>query len=129
MRLLLKALKRGEPIGLLPDQVPQQGEGVWADFFGKHAYTMTLPAKLQQLSGARIILAYSERMPFGRGYRILFSSFDGELTGTPVQQAEAINHAMERLIADCPAQYVWSYNRYKTPTGVAAFHASGGAKD
>jgi KDO2-lipid IV(A) lauroyltransferase len=118
VRILLKALKNGQAIGLLPDQVPQNGEGVWADFFGKPAYTMTLPAKLQQMSGAPIILAYAERLSWGRGYAIHFVPFEGELGQTPEQQARAINAAMEKLIARCPAQYIWSYNRYKTPPGV-----------
>ena len=118
VRILLKALKNGQAIGLLPDQVPQNGEGVWADFFGKPAYTMTLPAKLQQMSGAPIILAYAERLSWGRGYAIHFVAFEGELGETPEQQARAINAAMEKLIARCPAQYIWSYNRYKTPPGV-----------
>jgi len=118
VRILLKALKNGHAIGLLPDQVPQNGEGVWADFFGKPAYTMTLPAKLQQMSGAPIILAYAERLSWGRGYAIHFVAFEGELGETPEQQARAINAAMEKLIARCPAQYIWSYNRYKTPPGV-----------
>lgn len=118
VRILLKALKNGQAIGLLPDQVPQNGEGVWADFFGKPAYTMTLPAKLQQMSGAPIILAYAERLSWGRGYAIHFVPFKGELGDTPEQQARAINAAMEKLIARCPAQYIWSYNRYKTPRGV-----------
>ncbi|RAM63492.1 lipid A biosynthesis acyltransferase [Herbaspirillum rubrisubalbicans] len=118
VRILLKALKNGQAIGLLPDQVPQNGEGVWADFFGKPAYTMTLPAKLQQMSGAPIILAYAERLSWGRGYAIHFVPFEGALGDTPEQQARAINTAMEKLIARCPAQYIWSYNRYKTPRGV-----------
>lgn len=118
VRILLKALKNGQAIGLLPDQVPQNGEGVWANFFGKPAYTMTLPAKLQQMSGAPIILAYAERLSWGRGYAIHFVAFEGELGETPEQQARAINAAMEKLIARCPAQYIWSYNRYKTPPGV-----------
>ncbi|MGE5651063.1 lysophospholipid acyltransferase family protein [Noviherbaspirillum sp. UKPF54] len=119
VRTLLKTLRSGGPIGVLPDQVPQNGEGVWADFFGKPAYTMTLPAKMQQMSGAPIILVYAERLPFGRGYLIRFVPFDEPLGDTPQQQARAINAAMERLIARCPAQYFWSYNRYKTPPGVA----------
>lgn len=118
VRILLKALKNGQAIGLLPDQVPQNGEGVWANFFGKPAYTMTLPAKLQQMSGAPIILAYAERLSWGRGYAIHFVAFEGELGETPEQQARAINAAMEKLIVRCPAQYIWSYNRYKTPPGV-----------
>lgn len=127
VRALLKVLKKGGAIGLLPDQVPQHGEGVWANFFGKPAYTMTLPGKLQQMTGAIIILTYAERRPNGRGYLIRFVPFERDLGVTPEQQASAINAAMEQLIARCPAQYFWSYNRYKTPHGAAVpTHQPGG---
>ncbi len=119
VRTLLKALKGGRSIGLLPDQVPQQGEGVWADFYGKPAYTMTLPAKMAQMTGARMVLTYAERLPKGAGFVARFVPFDETLEGTPEQQAAAINREMERLIAACPAQYFWSYNRYKAPAGAA----------
>jgi KDO2-lipid IV(A) lauroyltransferase len=120
VRRLAKALKQGEAIGLLPDQVPQHGEGVWADFFGRPAYTMTLSAKLQRMTGAPIILSYAERLPHGAGFVIRFAPFEETLGDSAEQQARAINLAMEKLIARCPAQYLWSYNRYKTPGGVAA---------
>lgn len=124
VRQMLKALKKGAPVGLLPDQVPQQGEGVWADFFGRPAYTMTLSSKLHAMTGAPVILTYAERLSRGRGYVIRFARFESlttrALSGSPERQAEAINHAMEKLISYCPAQYFWSYNRYKTPAGVAA---------
>ncbi|MGJ7918348.1 lysophospholipid acyltransferase family protein [Massilia sp. LXY-6] len=120
VRMLVKALRGGQPVGVLPDQVPQEGEGVWAPFFGRPAYTMTLPAKLAQLGKADILLTYAERLPHGRGYVIRFVPFEGELSGTPAEQAGAINRAMEQLIARCPSQYFWSYNRYKRPQGVAA---------
>lgn len=117
VRMLAKRLKQGMAIGLLPDQVPQQGEGVWADFFGKPAYTMTLPAKLHRMTGAPLLLTYAERLPKGRGFSIRFARFDGTLEGGAEQQARAINAAMESLIARAPGQYLWSYNRYKTPPG------------
>jgi len=120
VRILAKTLKSGQPIGLLPDQVPQEGEGVWAPWFGRSAYTMTLPAKLAQLGKADILLVYAERLPKGRGYVVRFVPFDGDLSGTPAEQAASINRAMEVLIVRCPAQYFWSYNRYKQPEGVAA---------
>lgn len=120
VRTLLKTLRKGGAIGLLPDQVPQNGEGVWAEFFGKAAYTMTLPAKLHQMTGAPIILSYAERLPKGTGFLIRFVRFESELSGGAEQQARTINSEMERLIARCPAQYLWSYNRYKVPSGVAA---------
>ena len=116
VRALLKVLKQGGSIGLLPDQVPQQGEGVWADFFGKPAYTMSLPAKLQRMTGATVILAYAERLPRGAGYVLHFMPFEQTLGDAPEQQ---INASMEQLIARCPAQYFWSYNRYKTPAGIS----------
>jgi KDO2-lipid IV(A) lauroyltransferase len=121
---MLKALKKGEAVGLLPDQVPQQGEGVWADFFGRPAYTMTMSSKLHNMTGAPIILAYAERLSFGRGYVVHFIPFCELISqmpdGSVEQQARAINSAMEKLIAHCPAQYIWSYNRYKTPANVSA---------
>jgi Kdo2-lipid IVA lauroyltransferase/acyltransferase len=116
VRSLLKTLRRGGAVGLLPDQVPQQGEGVWADFFGKPAYTMTLPARLQQLSGAPVLVAYGLRVR--GGFRVRIARLEGALDGSPHQQARAVNAAMERLIAHCPEQYLWSYNRYKVPAGV-----------
>lgn len=119
VRLLLKALKRNETVGVLPDQVPQQGEGVWAEFFGRPAYTMTLPTRLQQLSGAPIIVVYAERRPRGQGYLLHFVECGQLPAGDPQQQARAINAAMEAVIARCPAQYLWSYQRYKIPAGVA----------
>ncbi|MES2933264.1 MAG: lysophospholipid acyltransferase family protein [Pseudomonadota bacterium] len=119
VRTLAKTLKKGLPIGLLPDQVPQDGEGVWADFFGKPAYTMTLPTKLQQMTGAILILSYAERVAGGQGYVVRFAAFEENLGDSAQQQAAAVNRGMEKLIGQCPAQYFWSYNRYKTPPGVA----------
>lgn len=120
VRMLVKALKGGQPVGVLPDQVPQEGEGVWAPFFGRSAYTMTLPAKLAQLGRADILLVYAERLPRGRGYAIRFVPFEGSMDGDAAAQAASINRAMEQLIALCPSQYFWSYNRYKKPQGIAA---------
>ena len=126
VRILAKCLKRGEPVGVLPDQVPQEGEGVWAPFFGRPAYSMTLPSKLAQLGHAAIILVYAERRPGGRGFIVRFVPFEGDLSGTAAEQAGTINRAMEQLIARAPAQYFWSYNRYKHPDGVAAPTTGGG---
>lgn len=128
VRMLLKALKGGGAVGLLPDQVPQHGEGVWAPFFDTPAYTMTLPAKLQQMTGAAIILSYAERLPAGRGFVVRFVPCEPLQATTPEGQARAINAAMEALIARCPSQYFWSYNRFKIPNGMAPPTAPGPAE-
>lgn len=112
VRMLYKALQRGEAVGLLPDQAPGVGEGVWADFFGRPAYTMTLVARLQKSTGAAVIMAFAERLPRGAGYHL-------HLQQVPVSGLDetALNHAIEAVVRTCPAQYLWSYNRYKVPAG------------
>jgi KDO2-lipid IV(A) lauroyltransferase len=115
VRLLFKALKRGEAIGLLPDQVPSQGEGEWVDFFSRPAYTMTLSGRLAESSGAAVLLVYAERLPHGAGYKLRFEPLQLDFSKSVPQQ---INMALERVIAISPAQYLWSYNRYKVPPGV-----------
>lgn len=114
VRVLFKALKRGEAIGLLPDQVPSQGEGEWVDFFARPAYTMTLSGRLAQASGATVLLAFAERLPHGAGYALRFEPLPLDFSKPVPQQ---INTALERVIAISPAQYLWSYNRYKIPQG------------
>jgi KDO2-lipid IV(A) lauroyltransferase len=115
VRRLLKALRRGEAVGLLPDQVPGNGEGTWAPFFGQPAYTMTLVGRLVEATGAAVILAYAERLSGGRGYVLRLSAPDEPLTGEG--SAAALNRAIENLVRECPQQYLWSYNRYKMPAG------------
>ncbi len=120
VRLMLRALRSRQIVGLLPDQVPSRGEGVWAPFFGRPAFTMTLPARLACTHDALVVLVYAQRLPRGAGYRIHWEPLPGALSGEPGADAARINHAMEQLILRCPEQYLWSYNRYKTPPGVAA---------
>jgi KDO2-lipid IV(A) lauroyltransferase len=117
VRLLYKALKRGETIGLLPDQVPSRGEGEWANFFGRPAYTMTLVGRLVESSGATILLASVERLPAGAGYVIRFTPME-IVPGLPF--TAQMNAALESVVRACPAQYLWSYNRYKIPAGIEA---------
>jgi KDO2-lipid IV(A) lauroyltransferase len=112
VRMLYKALSRGEAVGLLPDQAPGVGEGVWADFFGRPAYTMTLVTRLQRASGAAVIMAFAERLAAGLGYRLHLE----ELPAQDLDEA-ALNRAVEAQVRRCPEQYLWSYNRYKTPAG------------
>ncbi|OFZ68778.1 MAG: lipid A biosynthesis lauroyl acyltransferase [Betaproteobacteria bacterium RBG_16_58_11] len=120
VKKLLAALKQGQAIGALPDQAPSLGEGVWADFFGRPAYTMTLIARLQQKTGATIIFFYAERLSWGRGFVIRYLPPIAPLSEDPEQAARQINAAVEAIVRACPAQYLWSYNRYKAVRGEGA---------
>jgi Kdo2-lipid IVA lauroyltransferase/acyltransferase len=119
VRDMIKALRRGEAVGLLPDQVPPDGLGQWVPFFGRDAYTMTLAARLAQQTGALPLLVWSERLPWGRGYRLHFRDFLQPIGPELAPALLQINQEMERLIRECPQQYLWSYARYKQPKAEA----------
>jgi KDO2-lipid IV(A) lauroyltransferase len=115
VRELMAALKRGEAVGFLPDQVPGEGEGDWAEFFGRPAYTMTLAAKLAGRGEFDVYLLYARRLPRGRGYVIVVRRLPERLAGeSPTRR---LNRAIEALVRECPGQYLWGYNRYKAPSG------------
>lgn len=109
VRSLLKTLRAGQAVGILPDQVPDLGDGVWATYFDEPAYTMTLVSKLTEATNATVLLAYGERLPWGRGYVIHIEPLN---TGTTPQD---INNAIEHLVRKKPEQYLWSYRRFKQP--------------
>lgn len=124
VRQMIKALRQGQAVGLLPDQVPPQGQGVWVPFFGQSAYTMTLAARLAQQTGATVLVGWGERLSWGRGFRLHVQAlFGSPVDGVPMpilsdQLEEActqINQAMERVILQQPTQYLWGYGRYKQP--------------
>ena len=119
VRGLIRVLRAGGYTGVLPDQVPPQGQGVWAPFFGRPAYTMTLVARLATQSGARVFLGVCERLPGGRGYVIRLEPFDGtaltDRKAAPEAAASAMNEGIARLITSLPGQFLWGYARFKQP--------------
>ena len=124
---MMRALRRGEAVGLLPDQVPPDGMGVWAPFFGQPAYTMTLATRLVQQTGAALLMIWAERLPGGRGFVLRVAPPAQPLPSTAADDAAlqlacatALNREMERLVRQCPNQYLWGYHRYKQPRRVHA---------
>jgi Kdo2-lipid IVA lauroyltransferase/acyltransferase len=109
VRRLLRALKHGEAVGILPDQVPDEGDGVVANYFGQPAYTMTLVSKLTEATEAALLLAYGERLSWGRGYNIHIEPLTGDAS------PQNINDNIEQLVRKKPEQYLWSYRRFKLP--------------
>ena len=131
VRQMIRALRRGEAVGLLPDQVPPDGMGVWAPFFGQPAYTITLASRLVQQTGAAWLLIWAERLPAGQGWVVRVSPPAQALplaaaddAALQLACATALNREMEQLIAQCPAQYLWGYHRYKQPRRVQAAGAA-----
>lgn len=121
VRALRQALERGEVAGLLPDQTPKGSGGVFAPFFGHPAYTMRLLPNLAQRARSPVVLAFCERLPRGRGFRV-HSVAAGEdiYSDDPAVAAGELNRCVETLVRRCPEQYLWSYRRFaRRPKGMA----------
>jgi len=118
VRALVKHLHAGGFTAILPDQVPPEGQGVWAAFFGRPVYTMTLLPKLAQQTGATVLLAWCERLDAGRYvFHVLPPSLQAlNKSDTSLEQAALlVNQAIERMVLSRPDQYLWGYARDKQP--------------
>ncbi len=114
VRALYKALDNNELIAILPDQNPGKGSGVFAPFFGHQANTMVLLSRLAQRNHATVLFSFTERLRWGRGFRMHFVPAGDALYDTDKQRsAHALNQGLEQCILQAPTQYWWSYKRFK----------------
>ena len=116
VRQMTRALTRGEAIGILPDQVPSGGEGVWVPLFGRPAYTTPLPARLANRNNTPVVMFTAKRKGIGRGWLMQAIRLAPLSEDASIAAAE-LNIAIENAVLVAPEQFIWSYNRYKHPAG------------
>jgi len=109
IKLILKSLNNNEAVGILPDQVANKGEGEWAEFFGRPAFTMVLVSRLAKKTGATVIMTFGERLDIGKGFKIHFKAIPSRNISSP----RKLNKALEEIIKKAPEQYLWNYDKYK----------------
>lgn len=111
---LTRTLQQGGASGILPDQQPRKDGGVFAPFFGTQAFTMTLLPKLAARTNSVVLFAYAERLPGGRGFKVVFIPADEQIShADPVLAASAVNRSVEQCVLAVPAQYQWEYKRFR----------------
>ena len=115
VKSIIKTLRQGKGTGMLPDQNPDDiSSGVFAPFFGIPTLTMTFISKLASKTGAEIVIGYAERLPKGQGYHLHIRKADPQIASAdPLVSATALNKTVEEYIREVPAQYQWSYKRFK----------------
>lgn len=123
IRALYKALEKGEMMGILPDQEPGAGNGIFAPFFGVPAYTMVLLSRLAMKTKATVVFAYAERLPRGAGYHLHFLPAPRAINDGPLEDSvRCVNSVTEECVRALPEQYQWSYKRFRTrPEGESAY--------
>ena len=109
---LLKALKRGEIVGILPDQVPKNDSGLFVDFFGAPAFTMTLVHSLIKKTQCKVVLGYALR--HRNGFKIIFKAPPAAIySDDKFESVRALSQLVEMSTEEAVAQYQWAYKRYK----------------
>jgi len=117
VRQIKRALVKGQVVGLLADQVPSVGDGVWAKFFNQYAYTTSFPIKLARQTNVAVLFVGAERLGLGKGWLIKSRLRTEAFPDSLVDACTEMNHYFEEMILSKPHQYMWSYNRYKRPAG------------
>jgi len=111
---LFGILKEGGVVGILPDQTPRQESGEFAPFFGIPAVTMTLASKLIQKTGAKPLITYAQRLPDGRGFKMVIKEVEPGMESRDMTESlTALNRSVEKCIVEVPAQYQWEYKRFR----------------
>lgn len=115
VKALIKTLRQGGCVGLLPDQVPPDGMGAWAPFFGENAYTMTLATRLIAQTSPTVLMLWAERLSWGQGFVVRCSPVGADFAGSAAENLTQLNQEVEQVVRRCPQQYLWGYARYKHP--------------
>jgi len=111
---LLAALNNGEMVGILPDQVPADESGEFADFFGEPALTMTLVSKLAQRTGAKVYCGYARRLERGQGFTAVFREADPAIYSKDLRESvQGLNNSVEKVVREAVSQYQWEYKRFR----------------
>ena len=115
VRQLFQVLAQAGCVGILPDQDPGEGSGVFAPFFGMPAYTMTLLPRLARKTGAAVFFVYAQRLPQAAGYHLHFVPAHPDIAHADAKiAAHHLNAGVESCVRTLPEQYQWGYKRFKT---------------
>ncbi len=114
MRPLIRALKNGRLLYYVIDEDMAE-HSVFAPYFGVAKATLTVPARVAKMTGARVAPCFSFFDPQRGKYVVRIGALlDGFPSGDELQDAQTINRALERDIRQYPSQYMWSQRLYKT---------------
>lgn len=120
---VFKALKNGEAVGVLPDQVPPLEGGTYAPFFDVPALTMTLVSKLVQKTEARVFCGFAKRLPASEGFKVIIEEAENEIYSSDLTESvAALNRSVEKNVLKAVEQYQWEYKRFRKQADGTKFY-------
>ena len=116
VRSLLKALKKGECVGLLVDQhVSPYQEGIWVNFFNRKAATSPIIAELHKRTEAPVLPVFCVRQPDGKYVIEIQEELVMDEGEDQIEKnTQKINDVMEAKIREHPEHWFWIHRRWKT---------------
>jgi len=114
----IKALNSGRILTFLADQNALREKGIFVDFFGFSASTVTFPAKLALKYKKDILFGYSwfdekEKVYRGKIKKINFIP-TGNIKEDIKNLVQAYTKEIEKVVKEHPEQYFWVHKRWKT---------------
>lgn len=123
IRLMLRTLKENLAVWYAPDQDLGRIRSVFAPFMGVPAATLTAPARLTKMSGAKVVPFFPLRKPDNSGYVLTILPalkdfpVEDDSIDCEVANATRINAIIEQQILKAPEQYLWLHRRFKSRPG------------
>ena len=110
-RLVLKEFRSKTSIAIMIDQ--RVSEGLSCNFFGKKAFTTTIPAQFAKKFNTRIVPIYIERV-LGNNFNIkVFDPIKFKKNHSIQDITLHLNQVLEKMILKNPDQWIWTHNRWK----------------
>ncbi len=117
MRKIMRALRNGEPVGILLDQSAILREGVFVDFFGHPASSDKGMARIALKTGAAVIPMFGLRLPEGRHRVTIHPEVEllrtGDMTRDVEDNTALFTKIIEKVVAEHPEQWLWMHRRWK----------------
>jgi KDO2-lipid IV(A) lauroyltransferase len=110
-RELLHFFKNGYSIALMIDQ--RVSEGIKSNFFGRPAFTTTIPAQMIKKFKCKVIPIYVERIN-NVNFKIVVNKPLAVNENQSIEQiTQILNNWLEKMISKRPGQWIWSHDRWK----------------
>ena len=113
VKALIAALRRGEPLYLLPDMNFGPEESIFVPFYGVPAATVPSLSRFARLGKAKVVPLLTRLVPEGYVVEVLpaWTDFPGE---SMVSDTALMNARLQEWIDTMPEQYYWVHKRFKS---------------
>ena len=111
VRKAIEYLKNDYSVALMIDQRVSEGEKI--NFFGKQAFTTTLPAQLAIKFNLGIVPVFIERKKNEKFTIEFFREIKSSSYKDKKELTEKLNDVLEKMIKRNPSHWIWTHNRWK----------------